>query len=409
MAGLYRHRHTVDGAAKVNQGVLGVGTSQRKLVNFCSNDYLGLAGHLKSRQTMSDVALAEGVGSGASHLVSGHSRYHQALEAKLADVTGCERALLFSTGYMANMGLITALSGPSQHIIADKLNHASLVDACQLSCQQNGKKQFFRYRHNDLAHCEALLKKAPPHSLLVTDGVFSMDGDFAPLRELSQLAKTYNAILVVDDAHGFGCVSAAAGSVSAHQLCNEDVPVYMGTLGKAIGSYGAFVSGSHALIETLIQFARPYIYTTALPPAVAASSLANIDVMCSEPEHRECLSQNIRYFKQRLEDLRGGYACQLLPSDTAIQPLLIGCADAAMKISEHLHQSGFWVAAIRPPTVPQNTSRLRITLSAAHTTQQIDELLLALQAACKAILACTKVGGSKGTSFKDNSSKGSIC
>ncbi len=227
----------------------------------------------------------------------------------------------------------------------------------------------------------------------MTDGVFSMDGDFAPLRQLAQLAKTYNAILVVDDAHGFGCVSEGAGSVSAHQLSPEDVPVYMGTLGKAIGSYGAFVAGSKVLIDTLMQFSRPYIYTTALPPAVAAASLANINTMRAMPEHRQSLNENIMYFKRHIKPLLAKHpAYQLLPSDTAIQPLLIGCTEAAMKISQHLHASGFWVAAIRPPTVPAGTSRLRITLSASHTTQQIDALLRALQAACEAVLSHSEDG-----------------
>lgn len=380
---LFRQRALVQGTACVEQQV-----DEQRLVNFCSNDYLGLAGHPSVRKAMADVALSEGVGSGASHLVSGHSLYHHALEDKLAEITGRERALLFSTGYMANLGLITALAGKTQHVIADKLNHASLVDACQLASAQQGRKLFFRYRHGDLEHCERLLQQAPEHSLIVTDGVFSMDGDVAPLSALSALANEYRAVLIVDDAHGFGCLgSNGEGSVSCFGLAASNVPVYMGTLGKAVGGFGAFVAGSEYLIETLIQFSRPYIYTTAMPPAMAAANLASLQVIEQSPELRARLLQRIAEFKVAiLPLLRSFPQCQLLPSDTAIQPLIIGNEQAVIDISLQLKKAGFWAGAIRPPTVPKGTARLRITLSAAHSRNQIESFIQALQEALSKVL-----------------------
>ena len=372
---LYRARATVainsDGMQTVNGQVL---------LNFCSNDYLGLSQHQQVIKAMQAAAAVAGVGSGAAHLVSGHGEYHHQLELALARITGRPRALLFSTGYMANLGFITALLGKGEQVLCDKLNHASIVDACQLAAAKNGSKQFLRYRHNDLNHCEDLLKKAPPHSLVVTDGIFSMDGDSAPLRELAALTHQYNAVLSVDDAHGFGVLGEnGGGSLQALGLSAEQVPVYMGTLGKAVGGYGAFVAGSEALIETLIQFARPYIYTTALPPSVAAANLAALQIIEQQPSLRQQLHTNIVHFKQVMQPvLESNPSAQLLPSATAIQPVVLGEESRVMKVAAALKTQGFWVGAIRPPTVPTGTARLRITLSAAHSPAQIDALVHAL-------------------------------
>ncbi len=363
----YRSRRVLESAQGARLHMDG-----RELLQFCSNDYLGLANHPKLIAAMQDTAAQFGVGGGASHLVCGHSSYHHQLEERLAKITGRDRALLFSTGYMANLGTVTALLGKGDHILEDRLNHASLLDAGLLS-----GARFQRFQHNDMADLERRLRKLPAdgNRLIVVDAVFSMDGDMAPLAELAALAQKYNAWLMADDAHGFGVLGeSGAGCVEFFGLSQQELPVLMGTLGKGIGSFGAFVAGSEALIETLIQFARPYIYTTAMPPAVAAATIAGLNLLSEEPWRRQHLQELIGYFREQAQ----AFTLPLMPSNTAIQPLLIGEEQAAMALSAGLEQRGILVSAIRPPTVPVGSSRLRITLSAAHSKGDIDCLLAAL-------------------------------
>lgn len=363
---LYRQRRTLQSAQGAEVRVEG-----KACINFCSNDYLGLANHPAVIAAFQQAAADYGVGSGASHLVCGHSQLHQQLEEALAGFVGRDRALLFSTGYMANLGVVNALLGKQDHVFEDKLNHASLLDAGLLS-----GARFQRYVHNDMASLERKLSKAETgRKLIVVDSVFSMDGDLAPLDQLSTLAERHGAWLMADDAHGFGVLGSEGRGCAEHfQLTQQQLPIVMGTLGKGVGSFGAFVAGSETLIETLIQFARPYIYTTALPPAVAAASLASLQVIAREPSRRQHLHQLIDRFKTAAAQL----GLPLMASDTAIQPLLIGASARALQISEQLAARGFWVGAIRPPTVPANSARLRITLTAAHSQQQVDALLSAL-------------------------------
>ncbi len=314
-----------------------------------------------------------GVGSGASHLVCGHSVLHQQLEEALAEFTGRPRALLFSSGYMANTGILTSLLQRGDQVLEDRLNHASLLDG-----GLHSGARFQRFAHGDAAALERKLARTDGVQLVVTDGVFSMDGDTAPLGELAAACARHDAWLMVDDAHGFGVLGErGAGSTEAAGLDHAAVPVLMATLGKALGTAGAFVAGSELLIETLIQQARSYIYTTALPPAVAGASLESLRLVQEESWRREHLGQLIRRFRRGAAEL----GLPLLASDSAIQPLSVGDAAAALALSERLRQRGLLISAIRPPTVPAGTSRLRITLSAAHSDSQVDQLLEQL-AAC---------------------------
>ena len=344
----------------------------RHYLNFCANDYLGLANHPDVIRALQDAASDTGAGSGASHLVCGHSYHHHALEEALADATGRPRALLFSTGYMANLGIIGALLDKQDAVFQDRLNHASLIDA-GLACGA----RFRRYLHNDPASLGAQLDKAGDarRKLVVTDGIFSMDGDAAPLAALCDAAESRDAWLMVDDAHGFGVLGPQGAGTPAAQGVDHRVPVYMATLGKALGSFGAFVAGSDDLIETLIQFARPYIYTTAMPPAVAAATLVSLRLTQAADDRRELLAAHIRRFRDGAAQL--GYT--LMDSATPIQPLLIGSDADAVALSERLRERGCLISAIRPPTVPEGTARLRITLSAAHTPQDVNTLLAALE------------------------------
>lgn len=362
----YRARAVVDSPAGPDIVVNG-----RSLLSFCSNDYLGLANHPQVIAAMQDAARRYGVGSGASHLVSGHSREHHQLEEELADFTGRERALLFSTGYMANLGTINALLERGDGLFEDKLNHASLIDA-GLMCGA----QLRRFRHNHMSQLQQQLATSNArHRLIAVDGVFSMDGDCAPLPELAAMAEQHHAWLMVDDAHGFGCMgSTGGGCAEAFGLSQHQLPVLMGTLGKAFGTFGAFVAGSEALIEALIQFSRTYIYTTALPPAVAAATRASLKLLRSENFRRELLNQRIHEFRRGAEQI----GLTLLPSTSPIQPVMIGDDGCAMRWSRHLADQGFWVSAIRPPTVPEGSARLRVTLSAAHSSAQVEALLTAL-------------------------------
>lgn len=336
-------------------------------LTFCSNDYLGLANHPRLKIAWQQSAEKYGVGSGAAHLITGHTQVHQQLEQSLAQLTGRERALLFSTGYMANIGVMTALLDRHDAIFLDKLNHASLVDAALLSRAK-------LYRYADIASLtRSLARSTEKHKLIVTDGVFSMDGHLADLPAIVQLARQYEAWVMVDDAHGLGVLGEQGrGSLEHYGLTATDVPILMGTLGKAYGTFGAFIAGDEALIEVLIQRARSYIYTTALPPALAAAAHESIKIAQQESGRRQYLFELITYFKNQAHHL------PLIPSITPIQPLMLGSAEKALMMSKALYQQGIIVTAIRPPTVPEGTSRLRITLSAAHHKTQIDQLVAAL-------------------------------
>ncbi|HEX8541188.1 MAG TPA: 8-amino-7-oxononanoate synthase [Pseudomonas sp.] len=340
------------------------------LLAFCNNDYLGLANHPKVIAAWQAGAEKWGVGGGSSHLVIGHSGPHHELEVALAEMTGRPRALLFSNGYMANLGAVTALVGQGDTVLEDRLNHASLLDAGLLS-----GARFSRYLHNDAESLAARLEKASGDTLVVTDGVFSMDGDLADLPALAQAAKDKGAWLMVDDAHGFGPLGANGGGIVEHfGLGMDDVPVLIGTLGKAFGTAGAFVAGSEELIETLIQFARPYIYTTSQPPGLACATLKSLELLRTEHWRREHLARLIAQFRSGAEQI----GLTLLDSFTPIQPILIGDAGRAMRLSQMLRDCGVLVTAIRPPTVPAGSARLRVTFSAAHTQAQVQLLLNAL-------------------------------
>lgn len=341
------------------------------LLNFSSNDYLGLA---QNSIALIRGAQSWGMGSGASHLVCGHSEAHQQLEQALAESVGFPRALLFANGYMANLAILQTLLKRQDVHFQDKLNHASLIDGGRLS-----QSQMQRYRHNDMEHLAYLLdqqKLASGLKLVATDAVFSMDGDQAPLAELTKLCQQHDALLMVDDAHGFGVLGnqEISGSLAQQGLNPSQVDLYMGTLGKALGGYGAFVAGSEEMIEFLIQFARPYIYTTALPAALASAMLENL-ALVKTGIRQQSLQNNIHYFRQQAEAL----SLPLMPSSTAIQPVLIGDDDKAVKLSQALQADGILVTAIRPPTVAKGTARLRITLMASHTEQDINQLLTSLK------------------------------
>jgi 8-amino-7-oxononanoate synthase len=363
---LYRTRLNVASGCSSTLSVEG-----RSLINFCSNDYLGLASHPDISLALKQAADLYGTGSGASHLVSGHSVVHQKLEEQLAEYTGRPRALLFSTGYMANMGAINALVGRRDLVLQDQLNHASLLDGGRLS-----QADFKRYKHVDMASLEQRLEQSSAErKLIVSDGVFSMDGNLAPLSEISTLAKKHNAWLMVDDAHGVGVLGPQGGGLVEQLGMNlKQVPVLVGTLGKSFGTFGAFVAGSEALIETLIQFSRSYIYTTALPPAVAAATLASLKIVRQESWRRDKLVQLVTRFRRGAEQI----GLQLGGSNTPIQPVLINNDAKVMQVGQSLRDAGFLVGAIRPPTVPVGTGRLRITFSADHSEEQVDQLVAAL-------------------------------
>ncbi|WP_372821672.1 8-amino-7-oxononanoate synthase [Pseudomonas parafulva] len=371
-ADLYRRRPLLQSP----QGPEVVVDGQR-LLAFCSNDYLGLANHPEVIAAWRAGAERWGVGGGASHLVVGHSTPHHEVEEAIAELTGRPRALLFTTGYMANLGAITALVGQGDTVLQDRLNHASLLDGGLLS-----GARFSRYLHNDPASLASRLDKAVGDTLVVTDGVFSMDGDLADLPALATVARPHGAWLMVDDAHGFGTLGANGGGIVENfGLGIDQVPVLIGTLGKACGTAGAFVAGSDDLIEALVQFARPYIYTTSQPPALACATLKSLQLLRDERWRREHLGALIRQFRQGAQQI--GLA--LMDSPTAIQPILVGDAARALTLSKMLRARGLLVTAIRPPTVPVGSARLRVTLSAAHSEAQVQLLLNAL-AECHAQL-----------------------
>lgn len=345
----------------------------RELLAFCSNDYLGLANHPDIVAALQMGAARWGVGSGAAHLVNGHFEPHDALEFAFAEWLRVDRSLLFSTGYMANLAVVGGLVGRGDTVVADKLNHASLVDAAQLS-----GATLRRYRHGDMADARRQLMRATGTRMLLTDGVFSMDGDVAPLADLMALAEEFDAWLLVDDAHGFGVWGEAGrGSLSELGLIDAGVPGYLvqvGTLGKAFGTAGAFVAGASQPIEVLLQRARSYLFTTAQPPALAVATLASLAIVKSATDLRANWRARVAEFKRGLPP-----GIELMPSETPIQPVLIGDSAAAVEWSTRLADAGLWVPAIRPPTVPQGASRLRVTISAAHTSSHIAQLTEALK------------------------------
>ena len=358
---LYRHRLTLESPQQTHVSIAGC-----EYLSFCSNDYLGLANHPQLIAAVCEGARQYGVGAGASHLISGHSSAHHALEEALARFTGFPQALLFSTGYMANAGMVTALAGRGDAIFADKLNHASLNDAAVVS-----RAKFIRYPHLDLAALERQLAVSQAkRKLLITDAVFSMDGDVAPIAALLALCEKYDAWLMLDDAHGFGVLGSRGRGAGSQFAVDSQRIIYMATLGKAAGVFGAFVAAEHEIIETLIQHARSYIYTTATPPMLSHVLLKSLEMIEGDEWRREKLTQLIVQLKKEVGSLRW----QLLPSATPIQALIIGENDKALEISVTLREKGILVPAIRPPTVAQGTSRLRISLSASHDMEDIARL-----------------------------------
>ena len=360
---LYRRR-------LVCQSPQGVETviESRTYLSFCSNDYLGLANHPEVKQAFIKGAERYGVGSGAAHLGNGHCEAHHALEEELARFTGYPRALLFSTGYMANLGIAQALCGRGDAVFEDRLNHASLLDAGLLS-----GARLQRYPHKDVdSLSQKLSERIGGEKLVMTDGVFSMDGDLAPVLQLADVCQQQDAWLMVDDAHGFGLLGAHGRGSLEHLQCHiNQVPIYMGTLGKALGTAGAFVAGSEDLIEYLIQKSRTYIYTTAMPAAVSEATRMSLKLVQTENWRREHLNELIAHWRKGAQKL----GLQLMDSNTPIQPVLIGDTATAVKLSEQLFKRGILITAIRPPTVPDDTARLRITLSASHSLDHIEQLL----------------------------------
>jgi 8-amino-7-oxononanoate synthase len=363
--GLWRRRRLLETPQGVRVRVEG-----RDYLAFCSNDYLGLAAHPELIEAAREGAARYGVGAGASHLVLGPSAAHGELERRLAEFCDLPRALLFSTGYHANLGVLTALLGRTDAVFADRLNHASLNDAALLS-----RAEFKRYPHLDLAALDRLLAGSRARrKLIATDAVFSMDGDTAPVRELAALAGRHDAWLLLDDAHGFGVLGPQGRGVLAHTAVRSPSVIYMATLGKAAGVFGAFVAGEPDLVETLVQRARAYIYTTATPPLLAHALLKSLDLIRGGEERRD----QLRRLSRRLQDGLRLERWKLAPLESAIQPLVIGSSREAVAVSEALAGVGLLVPAIRPPTVPQGTARLRISLSAAHSVDDVERLAAAL-------------------------------
>lgn len=365
--GLARHRRVLEGPCGPLARIDG-----RELLSFCSNDYLGLANDPALIEAACAGARRWGVGSGASHLVSGHLAPHEALEKALARFTGFARALSFSTGYLANIGIVGALVGRGDAVFADRLNHASLIDAVQLS-----RAEHERYPHGDLDTLERRLAAShAKRKMILTDAVFSMDGDLAPLPELRQLAERFDAWLVIDDAHGFGVLGEEGrGSLSHFGLPADPRVVYMGTLGKAAGAAGAFVAASERVIEWILQRARTYIFTTGSSPVIACALLASLERI----REGEARRHHLRHLAGLLREGLAASRWSLMPSPTAIQPILVGGNHEVLRVSKALLERGLWVPAIRPPTVPKGTARLRVSLSAAHREEDVRRLVDALR------------------------------
>lgn len=360
---LYRSRKVVDSA----QGAC-IEVNGESLVNFSSNDYLNLANHAGVKKAYIKAAETFGVGSGSAHLICGHSSEHHALEEELAAFTGRSRALVFSTGYMANVGTISALVAKEDAIFQDKLNHASLLDGGKLSAARQR-----RYLHNDLSRLERLLAQSSANrKLVVSDGVFSMDGDQAKVKALAELSAKYDAGLMIDDAHGIGVLGqTGAGLLEQEGVSEQQVPILMATFGKALGTAGAFIAGSDELIEFLIQRSRPYVYTTAPPAAVMAATRASLKICQQQSWRRETLKALIQRFRTQAKEL----GLNLLESSTPIQPIIVGSSEKALRACDYLITQGYLATAIRSPTVAKGSERIRITLSCEHTEQQIDGLL----------------------------------
>jgi 8-amino-7-oxononanoate synthase len=368
--GLLRRRFVRDGAQGPRIVVEG-----REYLAFCSNDYLGLANHPRIVEAALEAALRHGVGQGASHLLSGHSVVHERLESMLAQFLEMPRALLFSSGYQANIGAVTALAGPEDAVFSDALNHASLIDGVRLS-----RAEVVPYPHADVdALSRALASSRGKAKLIVTDAVFSMDGDIAPLPGLLELCERHDALLLLDDAHGFGVLGREGRGSPAHFGKRSPRIVYVGTLGKAAGVSGAFVAGAPEVIETVLQRARTYIYTTAAPAMLACAVEASLTLIRKEEWRRERLRRLVASLKHSLRETEA----ELKPSDTPIQPLILGTNARALGASAALRECGILVPAIRPPTVPEGTARLRISLSAAHSEQDVSRLAAALREACR--------------------------
>jgi len=366
--GLLRQRRLLDSPQAEH-----IVANNQHFLSFCSNDYLGLANHPDLIATMQSAAQASGVGSGASNLITGHHRFHDNLEKQLAKFVRMPAALLFSTGYMANIGVISALMGRNDAVFADKLNHACLNDGAFLS-----RAAFHRFPHNDVTALEALLKTSTAkHKLIAADAVFSMDGDMAPLPEYLSLCEKYDAYLYVDDAHGFGVLGEHGQGTLNHFKLKSPRIIMMATLGKAAGVAGAFVAGEQVVIDYLIQKANSYVYSTPAPPALSATLSASVNLIEQGDHLRSHLRTLIAYLKDNLNCRKW----QLMPSDTAVQPLVVGGNHEALALSEYLQSCGVLVPAIRPPTVPVGTSRLRISLSAAHSIEDIQKLIKVLHQA----------------------------
>ncbi len=365
--GLYRSLLQTDSATSTS-----VKQDGQKALLFCANNYLGLANHPVLKKAAAEAAETWGAGAGAARLVSGNHYLYKTLESKLAQYKHTAAALIFSTGYMANLGTIPAIVQKGDLILADRLNHASLVDGCRLS-----GASFRIYRHRDTVHLEKLLqkRKSGQNVLIVSDGVFSMDGDIAPLPEIVRLAENYDARIYLDDAHATGVLGQNGGGTAEHFGLSNPRLIQMGTFSKALGGFGGFVAGTEDLIQLLINKARPFVYTTALPPGVLASALAALELVQSRPHLMAQLWENQAYFHQKISEL--GF--NLLGSETPIVPILIGSSEKALTFSKHLLEKGILVSAIRPPTVPKGSARLRVTLMAVHTQAQIDLLLHALK------------------------------
>ena len=365
-ANRWRERVTLDSPQAAEVTIDG-----QRYDNFCSNDYLGLANENRLVDAAQAAAEEYGVGSGASHLICGHQAPHHELELELASFVGSEQALIFSCGYMANLAIAQAFLGRDDFVFQDRLNHASLIDA-GLACDAKLK----RYAHNDTATLVTLFEKNPTgRKMIMTDGVFSMDGDVAPLAGLKRIANAHDSLLVIDEAHGFGVLGAGRGSAAEANVRPTGNVLLMGTLGKAAGSFGAFVAGDALLIQHLIQFGRTYTYTTALPPHVAATSLAAVQMIAKQPSLQTKLIDNIKFFQTELLKAAPTIAARLLPSNTAIQPLMMGDERVALEASELLRAHEILVLAIRPPTVPVGGSRLRLTITAAHEPPNITRLV----------------------------------
>ena len=361
---LFRSRRLLSSAQQIEPIING-----QKVLSFCSNDYLGLANHPKVIESFAQAATKFGVGAGASHLITGHYESHAALEQELAEFIGCEKVLLFSTGYMANLAVVSSLASRNSLIFADKHNHASLNDA---AIQSRGK--FKRYDHQNTEQLEKLIaEKNSDDNFILSDGVFSMDGTIAPVKKLQYLAKTYTANLVIDDAHGIGVLGENGKGCTENLLNRENILV--GTLGKAFGTFGAFVAANQKTIEWLIQTAHSYIYTTALPPAVAEASRSSLNLIQTEVWRREALQEIIQYFRQQCLQV----GINIINSTTAIQPIILGSNEKALQVSEQLLKFEILVPAIRPPTVSENTARLRVSLCATHTKAHVDKLIVALE------------------------------